>query len=1060
MYMSDVQPTPPPKREKTIQDDALPPPKRHKTLSALHRLSLEPVDATAPDARPDPSRPIPKLVHEAIPLRFLGFAAIMPDAHAIEWHGGVVTYGQLELASRRLALQLRRRGIGPGSVVGLLSDRNPALVAGMLAVLRSGATFSVLDAAYPVARLQKLATKMKPAAMVFCGDVTPPPELAAVLGATPTIRVGEDLVAALPGLADGIDDDEALPDIDPDGDAYIMFTSGTTGEPKSVVTSHPPLVHFVQWHMRQHQLTGRDRFSMISGLSHDPVLRDIFTPLSIGGTICVPQQQTIFNPARLAAWFIEKQITVCHLTPALGEIVCTGAEANDSAGRDVALLPTLRHFFWGGDALNQRTMKRIHALAPQAQQTNFYGATETPQAMGFYAIEPLSGLDAWPVGRGIDAVQLLLVNNDQKLCAFGELGEVWIRTPYLSNGYKGDGAQTSSKFVPNPFRGNDPVDLCYRTGDLGRYLPDGSVALAGRADHQLKIRGFRVEPGEVLAALEALPGIARAVVFGKEVPGHQGKVLVAYYADDKNAKGPTPTPHSVKEALKKQLPSYMVPTYVVSIEAFPLLPNGKIDYAALPPPDRQDVSRSANYVAPATDQEKQLVAIWQEVLGIESVGVTDSFLDLGGDSLSALTVLMRMQRLGIPDHIGRGILQGKTIRQLCGGGSDDDADLSPQAQTNLLVNVVRGALVSVVITEHFLDGFWPTILEELVPLAGPLFNLATPGFALIFGMSLGYSYYKKYLQSPSATVKSLRIGGIVLLLAIVLGGLVRYAVQPLSGVPFDQTKFALAFLNALMFYLMAITTAPLWLHFLSRFPSVRLKGGVAVEKATPQQPGNPYLGAVFLIGVFLVMAQLTWKAIGHVEVEGFLYLAKTMFVAKFNYWKMSSGVLVGLMIGLWLRERGRLPKALPLFAGGTTLAALAVVLLYGMDGSIGRLVDGDDMRLWRWLFCFGLVGVIGAVAVLAIEAKRLVALKPVLRPLVRFVGIMGQGALPMFVLHVLVIDVHKIIELADVPGWVSGGIPLLAFTLGAGLFVNRLYTLYYGPIFGTATSTGAAPATA
>jgi hypothetical protein len=175
---------------------------------------------------------------------------------------------------------------------------------------------------------------------------------------------------------------------------------------------------------------------------------------------------------------------------------------------------------------------------------------------------------------------------------------------------------------------------------------------------------------------------------------------------------------------------------------------------------------------------------------------------------------------------------------------------------------------------------------------------------------------------------------------------------------------------------------------------------------------------------------------------------------------MSSGVLVGLMIGLWLRERGRLPKALPLFAGGTTLAALAVVLLYGMDGSIGRLVDGDDMRLWRWLFCFGLVGVIGAVAVLAIEAKRLVALKPVLRPLVRFVGIMGQGALPMFVLHVLVIDVHKIIELADVPGWVSGGIPLLAFTLGAGLFVNRLYTLYYGPIFGTATSTGAAPATA
>lgn len=1061
--------------------DALPPPRRQRTLSALHRLALEPVDATAPDSRPDPSRPIPRHVFEPIPLRFLGFAGITPAAIAIEWHGGAVTYGELELVSRRLALQLRRRGVGPGAVVGLLSDRNPALVAAMLAVLRLGATFSVLDAAYPVARLTKLASKMKPLALVICGDVTPPDELQAVLTQTPMVRVPEDILASLAPLAVGVDDDEQLPDIDPAGDAYIMFTSGTTGEPKSVVTSHPPLVHFVQWHVRQHALSRDDRFSMISGLSHDPVLRDVFTPLSIGATLCIPPQVTIFSPARLAAWFVEQRITVCHLTPALGEIVCTGAEGHEELGRLPVVLPTLRHFFWGGDALNQRTMRRIQALAPQTRQTNFYGATETPQAMGFYAIEPLSGLDAWPVGKGIDAVQLLVMNNDHRLCGFGELGEVWIRTPYLSNGYRGDASQTTSnsgasrpnrvdssdawrddkhlKFTPNPFRQNDPQDRCYRTGDLGRYLPDGSVALAGRADHQLKIRGFRVEPGEVLAALEALPGIARAVVFGREVPGHQGKVLVAYYADDRSAAGPAPKTHSVKEALKKQLPSYMVPTYIVSVEAFPLLPNGKIDYAALPPPDRQDVSRSANYVAPSTDQERQLVALWQEVLGIESVGVTDSFIDLGGDSLSALNVLMRMQRLGIPDHVGRGILQGKTIRQLCGGDDDSDGDLSPQAQTNMLVNVVRGALVSVVITEHFLDGFWPTLLEELIPVAGPLFNLATPGFALIFGMSLGYSYFKKYLQSPSQTVKSLRIGGLVLLVAIIGGGLVRYAVQPLGGVAFDSTKFALAFLNALMFYLMAITTAPLWLAFLSRFPSVRLRGGFAIEPVTPKQRGNPYLGAVVMIGAFLVMAQLTWKALGHLEVTGFLYLARTMFVAKFNYWKMSSGVLVGLMLGLALRERNRLPPALPLMAVGTSLAAAAVVMLYGMDKSLGKLLDGDDMRLWRWLFCLGLVGIIAALATVAIESRRLPALSPVLRPLVRFVGIVGQGALPLFVLHVLVIDVHNLIALTSAPGWVSGGLPLIAFSIAAGAFIHRLYTLYYGPLLKSASASGA-PATA
>ena len=199
--------------------DALPPPRRQRSLSALHRLSLEPVDATAPDSRPDPSRPIPRLVVEPIPLRFLGFAGITPDATAIQWHGGVITYGELELVSRRLALQLRRRGVGPGAVVGLLSDRNPALVAAMLAVLRLGATFSVLDAAYPVARLTKLATKMKPVALVFCGDVTPPDELQAVLAQTSTVRVPEDIKAALPALAAGVDDDEQLPDIDPAGDA-------------------------------------------------------------------------------------------------------------------------------------------------------------------------------------------------------------------------------------------------------------------------------------------------------------------------------------------------------------------------------------------------------------------------------------------------------------------------------------------------------------------------------------------------------------------------------------------------------------------------------------------------------------------------------------------------------------------------------------------------------------------------------------------------------------------------------------------------------------------------
>ncbi len=1024
--------------------DALPPPKRHKTLSALHRLTLE-APSTLGDARPDPTRPIPKLVHEPITLRFQGHAAISPDNVAISWGGGDISYGNLELSSRRLALLLMSRGVGTGAVVCLYAARGPALVTAMLAVLRAGATFSVLDAAYPEARLIKLAKKMAPAVVVCCGDVAMPGDVRAVVSAVPVIDLHNNVVAWANSIAGAVNDDALLPDVDPNSDAYIMFTSGTTGEPKSVVTPHPPLVHFVQWHCAQHQLTWADRFSMCSGLSHDPVLRDVFTPLSIGARLCIPTQETIFNPARLAAWFVEQQITVCHLTPALGEIICGGAEAAADIGRTAVILPTMRHFFWGGDALNQKTMRRIQAIAPSTKQTNFYGATETPQAMGFYAIEPVGELEAYPVGRGIDATQLLLVNKDNQLCRLGELGEVWIRTPYLSGGYRGDADQTSSKFTPNPFRNNDPHDLCYRTGDLGRYLPDGSVALAGRSDHQLKIRGYRVEPGEVLAALEQLPGIARAICFAKGLPT-QGKVLVAYYSDDKNAK-PAPTPASVRDALKKLLPSYMVPSYIVSVEAFPLLPNGKIDYASLPAPDRQDVARSANYVAPTTDQEKALVALWQEVLGIESVGVTDSFLDLGGDSLSALNVLMRMQKYGIPDHVGRGILQGKTIRQLTGGDDDDGDTLTPTAQKNMLVNVVRGVLVSIVISEHLLAGFWPALLEELVPFAGPIFNLATPGFAMVFGVSLGYSYLKKYLASPKPTMRSLAIGGVILGIAIVVGGLVRFVEQPLAGKPFDSTSFFMAFLNALLYYLLAIATVKVWFVVITNFPSVRFKP-LNIQRATSRDPGNAYLGMLLLMGLFLVGSQITWRLVGQVEVEGFLYLAKTMLVAKFNYFKMSIGVVAGMMLGLALREARVLPRSLPLVVAGAAFSAAAVGLLFVSDKSVQKLFDGDDMRLWRWMFCAGLVGLITAGAAFLVRLHGI----RFFRRVQRLLGVVGQCALPLFVLHVMIIDIHDIILLTSAPRMVAMWIPLVAFALFAGGLIHRLYTLYYGSVWSSAST--------
>jgi amino acid adenylation domain-containing protein len=951
---------------------------------------------------------------------FLEQAQRAPDAACLEWAEGVCSYGELEHISRRLALCLRARGIGPGHSVAIVAERGPALVYAMLGALRAGATFYVADAAYPAARIEQCVRQLQPSMLLLCAQVQVSAQVTRLLAdETKLLRVPAMPETALAEFAALVADGPLLPEVEPASDAYVMFTSGSTGQPKAVVTSHPPLAHFVRWHARTHHFDDRERFSLLSGLSHDPVLRDIFTPLSIGATLCIPTQAVLFNPALLADWLRDQQISVCHLTPAMGEIIAEGAESSGTA------LPALRALFWGGDALNAKTSRRVHAVAPNARQVNFYGATETPQAMGFYPIDPLSPPAVYPIGRGIDAVQLLVVNATNQLCAVGELGEIWVRTPYLSNGYQGDAAQTQSRFTPSPFS-QQLSDVCYRTGDLGRYLPDGDIALAGRADHQVKVRGFRVEPAEIAASIERVPGVTRAVVVAKELPSG-GKALAAYYTRQVSAGASasalalSPSPADIKQAVGRELPAYMVPAFVIYLDAFPLLPNGKIDIAGLPSADARDPTRPASYVAPTTAQERLLVDIWQDVLRSDNVGIDDSFLDIGGDSLSALMVMVRMQKLGLPDSVAQGILQGKTIRELAGGAAPNDK-LTPQAQTNLLVNMVRGVLVMLIVTEHWLAGFLPHVLLQLQPWLGVFFGLATPGFAGVFGVSLGYGYYTKYLVNRAQTARSLRLGALVLSGAILLGGLVRVAIVLLQEGKIDVTRFFASFLSVLLYYLLAMCTVRLWFAFIASFKS-------------------PYIGCVTLIGLFLLSSRITWGLIGHLELSGFLQLAQTLLVAKFNYFKMSAGVLAGMMAGIALKRRQRLPGLLPTLSVALLAVAMAMGLLRVVDGSLIRIHDGDDMRLWRWVLCAGAVLCIGALASDAITSRMLPGFA---RSLTRLIGVIGQCALPFFVLHVLVIDVYVLLSLAHVPRALGLGLTVGPFVGFCGWMVARIYTLYYG----------------
>ncbi|HEY0604992.1 MAG TPA: AMP-binding protein, partial [Herpetosiphonaceae bacterium] len=498
--------------------------------------------------------------------------------------------------------------------------------------------------------------------------------------------------------------DEAVPSVtvNPEDLAYVAFTSGSTGAPKAILGTHRPLAHFLDWQAGTFGLTSGDRFSMLSGLAHDPLLRDVFAPLTIGATLCIPAPEIVAEPQQLARWLAQERISVAHLTPAHGQLLA------DAAGLSQAQpsLSALRYAFFGGAQLSGRVVARFQSLAPQATCINCYGATETPQVMGYYVVDPadLHSSAAIPLGRGIDGAQLLILNQAGLLAGVGERGEIAIRTPYLARGYLDDAALTEARFIANPFVPvADPLDRLYRTGDLGRYLPDGTVAFAGRADDQVKLRGFRVEPGEIESALKQHPDVRDAVVVAREMSGETR--LVAYVVgEQKNQEtkeqteeprtqnlepsGEPRTKHkeqgsteilpspvatgegpgvrasdSLASFLQSRLPSYMIPSAFVFLDALPLTPNGKVDRRALPEPDSDQLSGTA-HVSPRTPTEEIVSAIWAEVLDRAAVGVHDNFFSLGGHSLLAARLMARLRGALSVDLPLRTLFEAPTVAGL------------------------------------------------------------------------------------------------------------------------------------------------------------------------------------------------------------------------------------------------------------------------------------------------------------------------------------------------------------------------------------------------------------
>jgi amino acid adenylation domain-containing protein len=576
---------------------------------------------------PAPAQPIAADWHGPAHARLAAHAAAHPDRVAVEDDAVSITYLQVEERSNRLAHWLGARGIGAGDVVAVHAHRGAALPVAMLGIAKAGAAFTLLDPAQPASRSAARLRVAKPAAWLAlegAGEV--PAEL---VEAAADVRAR--LVISVDGSAADLADHPATApsvDVGPETLAYVAFTSGTTGEPKAILGTHRPLSHFLEWHAREHGLGADDRFSMLSGLMHDPLLRDVFAPLRAGATLVVPAAETLTDAPALRGWMAARGVTVAHLTPALARLL-TGEGGGPA-------LPKLRFAFFGGDALTYGDAARLRAVAPSVSCVNFYGATETPQAIAFHRVGTAAAPAGAkvPVGRGVPGSQLLVCTAAGALAGIGEPGEVCVRSPYLSPGYAGDAGREGA-FVINPFT-NDPADRVYRTGDLGRYRPDGSVQLAGRADRQVKVRGFRVEPAEVEAALRRHPAVRDAVAAPRA--GADGETrLVAWIVPADGAA----LPEGLRAFLRESLPDYMLPSAFAAVEAVPLTRSGKVDLAALPEPEA--AAGAGERRAPRTPEEEVLAAVWSELLGVREIGIDDDFFALGGHSLTATRLISRVQ---------------------------------------------------------------------------------------------------------------------------------------------------------------------------------------------------------------------------------------------------------------------------------------------------------------------------------------------------------------------------------------------------------------------------------
>ena len=570
---------------------------------------------------------------QALHQLFEAQAARTPDQAAVVYQGVSLTYAQLNAQANRLARHLRMLGVGPDVLVGLCVERSVEMIVALLGVLKAGGAYVPLDPAYPAERLSYSLADSAPIAVLVNGFENLPPAVQDILqaAASPVVDLHRDANTWEHAEPDNLD--IAAIGLQPHHLAYIIYTSGSTGKPKGVMVQHDNVVRLLSATDHWYGFGQHDVWTLFHSYAFDFSVWEIWGALAYGGKLVVVPQEVTRSPLAFYELLCAQQVTVLNQTPSAFRALIAAQGDGPRAHR-------LRYVIFGGEALELSALKPWYDRAVNAatRLVNMYGITETTVHVTYLALDPddANRVGPSPIGRQIPDLQIYVLDAQRQPVPLGVAGELYVGGAGVARGYLNRPELTAGRFMANPFV-DDAQARLYKTGDMGRWLADGSIEYLGRNDEQVKIRGFRIELGEIEARIAEQPAVREAVVIAREdQPGD--KRLVAYLvAHEGHA---LLDEAQLRTILAQTLPDYMVPSYFIVLDTIPLTANGKTDRKALPAPDM--TRGEVGYLAPRTAAEEIMAGIWVQVLKRDKVGVHDNFFALGGHSLLATQLLTRI----------------------------------------------------------------------------------------------------------------------------------------------------------------------------------------------------------------------------------------------------------------------------------------------------------------------------------------------------------------------------------------------------------------------------------